>query len=160
VLATASLATDPAAWIVSLLGLAICLARSLAFKKATGRNPWRMPVWLWAVIGVFTGLIGMVLAFIATRPSAMLAAQVKGPATGYGPPPTAYPPPTGYDPSDGYGMPPVSYGERAAAGADGGGVAPPGWYPNPDNPSQRGYWDGQTWTGRARWDGQAWVPES
>lgn len=34
-------------------------------RRRTGRNLWRMPVWLWSLIGLLTGLLGLVLAFIA-----------------------------------------------------------------------------------------------
>src|ERR1700759_4431529 len=30
-----------------------------------------------------------------------------------------------------------------------GAQAPPGWYPDPENPSAQRYWDGQTWAAPA-----------
>jgi len=37
-------------------------------------------------------------------------------------------------------------------------VVPPGWYPNPANPSLGSYWNGKKWVaGEHAWDGQKWV---
>ena len=50
------------------------------------------------------------------------------------------------------------HSSMAQPGYQVGAGAPPGWYPDPGNPSVQRYWDGWRWTHQVRWDGSAWVP--
>ena len=45
---------------------------------------------------------------------------------------------------------------RGGAGSTKPGLAPPGWYPDPEGDAQR-WWDGERWTDR-RWTGEGGSP--
>jgi hypothetical protein len=62
---------------------------------------------------------------------------------GYAMPRAAAPTAPGAQASGALGTPGVS---GAPAGAGGGQPIPANWYPDPGNPSQVRYWDGQAWT--------------
>jgi hypothetical protein len=118
-----------------------------------------MPLWGWALVGFFLGLVAAVLALIATRRSAMAAAQAK--AGGFG--------------AGGFGAGRVEAGRVEAGRVEAGRVEatsvtvwPPtvngsvgptsaGWYPLHGDPHEQMYFDGTRWTTRIRWDGVAWI---
>lgn len=126
--------TNPSIWVSTVVGIAVCVSRARVFRSRTGRDPWGMPLWGWALTGFFLGLVAAVLALIATRRSALAAAQAK-PGRLEAAPVTMWPP--------------------TVNGAVGPTTA--GWYPVQGDPHEQMYWDGIRWTTRIRWDGNAWV---
>jgi hypothetical protein len=94
-----------------------------------------MPLWGWVVIGLLLGLIGALLALVATRASAVRAAP-------------------GGD--GGFENPVVAVGPNVPTGLP-GTTTPAGWHPVRGDPLEQMYWDGTTWTARTRWDGARWV---
>ncbi len=173
--AAASLVSNPLLWVSTLIGISLCWSRARIFKLRTGRDPWGMPVWAWVVIGFFFGLIAAILALIATRRSAMAAANEKamgysvsqpGEAQGYGGMPSGVP---GL-PSAPLGAPQSQADSSISPTSGGSGPTPkvfaspgstiprrPGWYLVPDNTWEQVYWDGTTWTSRVRWNGSEWA---
>jgi len=75
VLLATSLTANPTIWVNVFVGMCLCYSRARLFKLKTQHDPWGMPVWLWVVVGFVLGLLGAILAFIATRKSAIAAAR-------------------------------------------------------------------------------------
>ena len=68
-------ATNPTLWINTAVGVAVCWSRSTTFKHKTGQDPWGLPSWAWALIGLLLGLFAFIPIFIATRSSAVQKAR-------------------------------------------------------------------------------------
>ncbi len=173
--AAASLASNPMLWVSTFIGISVCWSRARIFKLRTGRDPWRMPVWAWVIIGFFFGLIAAIVALIATHKSAIAAANEKatgywasqpGQAQGYSGMPGGAP---GFA-SAPFGMPSAQANPSTPliVGESGPNPSPfespastiprqPGWYLVPGNTLEQVYWDGTTWISRVRWNGNAWV---
>jgi hypothetical protein len=124
--------TNPIAWVSTVVGIVVCVSRARLFRSKSGRDPWGVPLWGWALIGFFLGLVAAIGVLIATRRSALAAAEAKAGAAA----------PVG-------AWPPVVNGSVDLTAA--------GWYPVRGDPLEQTYWDGTRWTAHIRWDGLAWV---
>lgn len=109
--------------ILAVLFAAVSFARTAAFRRRLGRNPWGVHPNLWLVIGFLFGPIGACLAFLACATTRVGPAF--GPA-GAAPLPRSAP-----------GWPP------APAPPDG---PPPGWYPDPSGRHEYRFFTGHDWT--------------
>jgi len=74
-LVATSFIASPTAWLNTLVGMFVCFSRFRLFKNETGRNMWGIPLWGWILIGLILGLIGAILAVIASRKSAIAKAR-------------------------------------------------------------------------------------
>ena len=115
--------------VLSVVVAIVAYRVSESFKAANGVTPWRLPSWLWAVFGLLSILICIILLAIARRTTKPL---VTGTPTGArelfdaGPPPLA--------PHAVEAPTPVPDGP------------PFGWYTDPSGRHQLRYWDGMRWS--------------
>jgi len=110
-----------------LFGVA-CYARTATFRRRIGRNPWGIHPYVWLVIGVFLGIIGLCFAFLAC------ATTRARPAFGSN------------------GSSPQSFHPGWGAWSAGSAPPPPpaappaGWYPDPSGRHQYRFFTGHDWT--------------
>jgi hypothetical protein len=104
----------------------LSFARTAAFRRRLGRNPWGLHPNLWLVVGFLLGPIGAALAFLACATTRVGPAFGPAPASAIGqagPAGPAWSPP-----------PPPQ------------GGPPPGWYPDPSGRHEYRFFTGHDWT--------------
>jgi hypothetical protein len=137
--------------VVLVVAAGLAFLRAVAFRRATGHNPWGIHPVVWLALGLLFGLLGSLLCLIAVLTSKhRTGARSLGAGPGKGPdglvgrvgPPggrSALTVPAPPEP----GSPPV--------------VALPGWQPDPSGRHQHRYWSGATWTDYVSDDGVATI---
>jgi len=143
--------------VISVFVAWVCYARTTASKNLSGRNPWGIPPVAWSIIGFVFGLIGLVLALIASSTNRPRRGSRLPPYAGL---PPAYPgynaPPHGGTPVPSHPAGPAPPYPGLIPTVDSQGSPdrpPPGWYPDPAEEHHLRLWDGDDWVDYVSDDG-------
>ncbi len=139
---------NPVIVVILVVAAGLAFGRAVAFRRATGRNPWGIHPVVWLVIGLLFGLLGSLLCLIAVLTSKHRAQRTTG-SGGGGDGGAGRTGPTDVPSALVVPAPP----ESATLPV----VALPGWQPDPSGRHQHRYWSGATWTDYVSDDGVATI---